>query len=36
MTADTVVSTNDFAPRERVSVWREWIWRQFGGLESDL
>jgi AraC-like DNA-binding protein len=36
MTADTLVSTNDFAPRERAQVWREWIWKHFGGLESDL
>lgn len=36
MTADTLVSTNDFAPRERAPVWREWIWKHFGGLESDL
>lgn len=36
MTVDTLVSTNDFAPRERAPVWREWIWKHFGGLESDL
>ena len=36
MTAATLVSTNDFAPRERAPVWREWIWKHFGGLESDL
>jgi AraC-like DNA-binding protein len=36
MIADTLVSTNDFAPRERAPVWREWIWKHFGGLESDL
>ncbi|OZA88985.1 MAG: DNA-binding protein, partial [Polaromonas sp. 39-63-25] len=36
MTAATLVSTNDFAPRERAPVWRDWIWKHFGGLESDL
>ena len=36
MTAATLVSTNDFAPRERAPVWREWVWKHFGGLESDL
>ena len=36
MTATTAVSTDDFAPRERAPVWREWIWKHFGGLESDL
>ncbi|MDP3172717.1 MAG: DNA-binding protein, partial [Polaromonas sp.] len=36
MTAATLVSTDNFAPRERAPVWREWIWKHFGGLESDL
>lgn len=36
MTVSTAVSTDDFAPRERAPVWREWIWKHFGGLESDL
>jgi AraC-like DNA-binding protein len=36
MTASSLVSTDDFAPRERAPVWREWIWKHFGGLESDL
>lgn len=36
MTAASVVTTDDFAPRERAPVWREWIWKRFGGLESDL
>jgi len=36
MTAARVVTTDDFAPRERAPVWREWIWKHFGGLESDL
>ena len=34
--ATTVVSTRNFAPRERAPVWREWVWKHFGGLESDL
>jgi AraC-like DNA-binding protein len=36
MNPATVVSTNNFAPRERAPVWRDWIWKHFGGLESDL
>ena len=36
MTAATLVSTDDVAPRERAPVWRDWIWKHFGGLESDL
>jgi AraC-like DNA-binding protein len=36
MTASTVVTTDHVAPRERAPVWREWIWKHFGGLESDL
>ena len=36
MTAASAVSTDDFAPRERAPIWREWIWKHFGGLESDL
>ncbi len=36
MTTATLVSTHDFAPRERAPVWREWVWKHFGGLESDL
>lgn len=36
MTAATVVTTDLVAPRERAPVWREWIWKHFGGLESDL
>ena len=36
MTTSSVVSTDDFAPRERAPVWREWVWKHFGGLESDL
>jgi len=31
-----MISTEQFAPRERVAVWREWMWHQFGGLECDV
>ncbi|MES2973528.1 MAG: helix-turn-helix domain-containing protein [Pseudomonadota bacterium] len=36
MTASTVMTTDDVAPRERAPQWREWVFRHFGGLESDL
>jgi AraC-like DNA-binding protein len=36
MTHATAVTTDDYAPADRAPVWREWIWKQFGGLESDL
>ena len=36
MTAATLVSTDNFAPRERAPVWREWICQHFGGLDTDL
>ncbi|MDM0111709.1 helix-turn-helix domain-containing protein [Variovorax sp. J22R133] len=36
MSASTVLSTDAVPPRERAPVWREWVWRHFGGLESDL
>lgn len=36
MTTATLVSTDNVAPRERAPVWREWIWKHFGGLKSDL
>lgn len=36
MTSATTVSTDDFAPHDRAPVWREWVWKHFGGLESDL
>lgn len=29
-------STDHFRPAERVSVWRDWVWQQFDGLQSDL
>ena len=36
MAATQLLSTDNAAPRERAAAWREWIWRHFGGLESDL
>ncbi|QBK05091.1 helix-turn-helix domain-containing protein [Hylemonella gracilis] len=30
------LSTDAYAPTERASLWREWNWTLFGGLESDL
>lgn len=36
MTSSLLLSTDDVAPRERVPQWCEWIWRHFGGLDSDL
>ncbi|OYQ42352.1 DNA-binding protein [Rhodoferax sp. TH121] len=29
-------STDHFRPAERASVWRDWVWQQFDGLQSDL
>lgn len=36
MTTSTIVTTDHVAPRERAPVWREWVWKHFGGLQSDL
>lgn len=36
MAATQLLSTDNAAPRERAAAWREWVWRHFGGLESDL
>lgn len=36
MTASTVMTTDDVAPRDRAPQWREWVFRHFGGLDSDL
>lgn len=36
MTVSTALSTDNFAPRERAPVWREWICQHFGGLDTDL
>ena len=36
MNAPSVLTTDDLAPPDRAPVWREWIWKHFGGLESDL
>ncbi|TCS99787.1 AraC family transcriptional regulator [Tepidimonas ignava] len=30
------LSTDALAPSERAPLWREWIWKHFGGLESDF
>lgn len=36
MTPSLLLSTDAVAPRERAPQWREWVWRHFGGLDSDL
>ena len=36
MAATTLLSTDDVAAGDRAPLWREWIYRQFGGLDSDL
>ncbi|MET0310586.1 MAG: helix-turn-helix domain-containing protein [Burkholderiaceae bacterium] len=36
MTGSTLLTTDAVAPRERAPAWRDWIWKHFGGLESDL
>ncbi len=36
MTASTVMTTDDVAPRERAPQWCEWVHKHFGGLDSDL
>lgn len=36
MTASLLLSTDGVPARERAPVWREWVWRHFGGLESEL
>ena len=36
MAASSILSTDDVAPRERAPAWREWVFRHFGGLDSDL
>lgn len=36
MTATTTLSTDDVSPRDRAPQWREWVWKHFGGLDSDL
>ena len=36
MTSTMLLNTDLVAPRDRPSQWREWIWRHFGGLDSDL
>ncbi len=36
MALTTQLSTDDVAPRERAPAWRDWVFRHFGGLDSDL
>lgn len=36
MNATTTVTTDSVSPRDRAPQWREWVWKHFGGLESDL
>lgn len=36
MTPSVLMSTDSLPAHERQHAWTEWIWRQFGGLESDL
>jgi AraC-like DNA-binding protein len=36
MSASIVLSTDDVSRSDRAPAWREWIWKHFGGLESDL
>lgn len=36
MPSSLLLSTDAVAPRERLPQWRDWIWRHFGGLESDF
>jgi len=36
MAASTHLSTDAVAPRDRAPQWCEWVWRHFGGLQSDL
>jgi len=32
----TTMSTDDVSARDKVPYWRDWVWKLFGGLESDL
>jgi AraC-like DNA-binding protein len=36
MAASTTLSTDDVAERDRAPQWSEWVFRHFGGLQSDL
>jgi AraC-like DNA-binding protein len=36
MAATTLLTTDAVAERDRAPQWREWVYRHFGGLESDL
>jgi AraC-like DNA-binding protein len=36
MTATATMNTDDVSPRDKVPYWRDWVWKLFGGLDSDL
>lgn len=36
MSAAPLMSTDHVAAGERAAAWRDWVWKHFGGLESDL
>ncbi len=36
MPSTTQYTTDDVTVRDRAPQWREWVHKQFGGLESDL
>jgi AraC-like DNA-binding protein len=36
MNPSLVMSTDAVAPDERAAIWRDWVWKHFGGLESHL
>lgn len=36
MTTHQTLSTDAVAPKDRAPQWREWVWRHFGGLDTDL
>lgn len=35
-TATSMMSTDEVSVRDRAPYWRDWVWKLFGGLESDL
>lgn len=34
--ATAMMSTDDVSTRDKVPYWRDWVWKLFGGLDSDL
>jgi AraC-like DNA-binding protein len=36
MTATATMNTDDVSTRDKVPYWRDWVWKLFGGLDSDL